>query len=309
MRTLQILQCSECLHRFSGAPGKYKRYPLTAILNAISTFNLGHSITETERILRQRFQLNIPQRTIQSWLKEHKSITTYARLRSVGKKFFDPLLVLKTLLLRHQQVYRFQIHQPKLELLANDSFSGLKKYLVSIASDFPHTLFLGTRQRSSTFSADLHAPIATKQNHATRTAALVLPISPSNKKRHETLQRFMLVNDSVTIAIEIPVYLTRHDIEYYRRCGFICDFEAEIVTGHIDFLQIRNGFLHILDYKPDADKERHAHIQLTLYALALARRANLPLKNFKCGWFDEKGYFEFFPLQAVSAPRPQTSKS
>jgi len=28
-------------------------------------------------------------------------------------------------------------------------------------------------------------------------------------------------------------------------------------------------------------------------------RASLPLKVFKCGWFDEKNYFEFFPLQGV----------
>ena len=30
-----------------------------------------------------------------------------------------------------------------------------------------------------------------------------------------------------------------------------------------------------------------------------SRRAGLPLKFFKCGWFDEKDYFEFFPLKAV----------
>ena len=36
----------------------------------------------------------------------------------------------------------------------------------------------------------------------------MLPASPSNKERHETLQRFMLINDSVTLAVEIPVYLT-----------------------------------------------------------------------------------------------------
>ena len=29
------------------------------------------------------------------------------------------------------------------------------------------------------------------------------------------------------------------------------------------------------------------------------RRTGLPLKFFKCGWFDEKDYFDFFPLQGV----------
>jgi hypothetical protein len=40
-------------------------------------------------------------------------------------------------------------------------------------------------------------------------------------------------------------------------------------------------------------------VQTTIYALALARRTQLPLKMFKCAWFDEKDYFEFYPLQGV----------
>ena len=93
----------------------------------------------------------------------------------------------------------------------------------------------------------------------------------------------MLLNDSVTVAVEVPVYLMREDVTYYRSRGFKLNVEAEVMTGHIDFLQIRNGYVHILDYKPEARKEKHAHVQLTIYALALARRTNLPLKAFKCG--------------------------
>jgi ATP-dependent exoDNAse (exonuclease V) beta subunit len=78
--------------------------------------------------------------------------------------------------------------------------------------------------------------------------------------------------------------------------------ESDIITGHIDFLQIRNGYIHLLDYKSAARKETHAHVQLTIYALALGRRAGLPLKAFKCDWFDEKDYFEFFPLTEVYMP-------
>jgi ATP-dependent exoDNAse (exonuclease V) beta subunit len=89
----------------------------------------------------------------------------------------------------------------------------------------------------------------------------------------------MLVNDSATVAVEIPVYLTSEDIAYYRNRGFKLDFENELITGHIDFLQIRDGYLQILDYKPDARKEKHAHVQLTIYAIALAR--GLLHRNFR----------------------------
>jgi len=101
------------------------------------------------------------------------------------------------------------------------------------------------------------------------------------------------------------VYLTKEDIAYYRSRGFKLDFESDVITGHIDFLQVRDGYLQILDYKPEARKEKHAHVQLTIYALALARRSGLPLKYFKCAWFDEKDYFEFFPLQGVYAMKPR----
>jgi hypothetical protein len=77
----------------------------------------------------------------------------------------------------------------------------------------------------------------------------------------------------------------------------------------LDFLEVRDGYLQILDYKPDTRREKHAHVQLTIYALALTGRANLPLKHFKCAWFDEKDYFEFFPLKGVYSPKYFSSRS
>ncbi len=96
-----------------------------------------------------------------------------------------------------------------------------------------------------------------KENVAARIAGLIIPAVGYNKLRHETLQRFMLTNDSVTVAIEIPIWLTesdiialekQHGIELAPRVGAA----DRSITGHIDFLQVRNGAVHILDYKPDA---------------------------------------------------------
>jgi ATP-dependent exoDNAse (exonuclease V) beta subunit len=313
LQTLQVFQCTECLHRFTGEAGKNKSYPLKLILEAISTFNLGYSLTETQQLIRKRFHRQIPERTISSWLTEYRPFTTYSRLRTAGKKLFPPDTIVRAHTFHHQQVYRFQIHRAKIDLLipehpspAHDTdqdFTAIRKYLYTVEAQFPHHFFQTTQHRSSKFPASLLPPVTRKENHATRLAALALPTAPNNKKRHETLQRFMLVNDSVTIAVEIPVFLTGDDIHYYRSRGFDLDFESEVITGHIDFLQIRNGHIHILDYKPEARKETHAHVQLTVYALALARKSSLPLKFFKCGWFDEKDYFEFFPLQGVYRQR------
>ena len=46
----------------------------------------------------------------------------------------------------------------------------------------------------------------------------------------------------------------------------------ELLTGHVDIVQVRNGQIHLLDYKPNAKKEKPIE-QLTWYALSLSRLA------------------------------------
>src|SRR3981189_2775846 len=68
-----------------------------------------------------------------------------------------------------------------------------------------------------------------------------------------------------------------------------------VITGHIDFLQVRNGAVHILDYKPDARTNKPI-AQLAIYALALTRlMPGLKLFDIKCAWFNEEEYCEMFP--------------
>jgi len=140
-----------------------------------------------------------------------------------------------------------------------------------------------------------------KNNFACKMAELALNLAISNKERHNAIRDFFLINDSTTIAAEVPVYLTNWDVNYYKnQKGFTLNLSSYTtpITGHIDILQIRNGLLHILDYKPEADKQNPIE-QLTIYALSLSRKLKLPLYYFKCAWFDEDNYYEFFPLHAV----------
>jgi hypothetical protein len=95
----------------------------------------------------------------------------------------------------------------------------------------------------------------------------------------------MLCNDSVTVAIEIPIWLDEADITALEHA----------ITGHIDFLHVRNGCVHVLDYKPDARTNKPI-AQLAIYALALTRRVpGLKLFDIKCAWFNEHEYCEIFP--------------
>ena len=79
----------------------------------------------------------------------------------------------------YQQVYRHQIHRAKFQILletpVNRAFEPLKTYLAKLEHNFPHQLFQSTEHRSSKYPAKLWPPIVGKENHATRTVALVSP--------------------------------------------------------------------------------------------------------------------------------------
>ena len=206
--------------------------------------------------------------------------------------------------------YKFQIHNFKLNYLTNNNekFQRVKDYLNKIPTkEFPHHIFKPNPEikeksdrASQTNFKILNIKPLNKQNLANKLCSLALNLAKTNKDRHQALQDFFITNDSTTIATEIPIYLTHDDLLYFSSRGFILnpnDFSTPI-TGHIDILQIRNGLIHILDYKPDADNTNPIH-QLTIYALSLASKTKFPLTLFKCAWFDENNYYEFFPLHVV----------
>jgi ATP-dependent exoDNAse (exonuclease V) beta subunit len=122
----------------------------------------------------------------------------------------------------------------------------------------------------------------------------------------------MLAADSVTVAVEVPIWLRERDIGAIERQWEITlappnESGERILTGHIDFVQVRNGAIHILDYKPDATTNK-PFAQLTIYALALSHLTGIPLFDFKCAWFNEEQYCEFFPrtiLARNAAAQPQ----
>jgi ATP-dependent exoDNAse (exonuclease V) beta subunit len=294
---------------FTPQPVRGKTFPLRLILEAVSLFNLGYSAEAACRLMSERSGLAFAPTTLANWVTDHQNLCSYARLRDAGRKLFTPNQIVRSVKLYHQQVYEFSIHRAKLQLLAGTTsptnhFGPLGEFLQLMLRRCPHELFQ-TTVRASQAKTKAHFDLAQvsiteKSNFATRIAHLVIPTAPSNKLRHETLQRFMLANDSVTVATEVPIYLLPEDVQHLqKRLGFAIPLTLEHpLTGHIDFLQIRNGAIHILDYKPDAETNKPIE-QLTLYALALSRLTGLRLFDFKCAWFNQNHYYEFFPLHVV----------
>jgi len=199
----------------------------------------------------------------------------------------------------HKIPYKFQYHHAKVKLFIKDYFSGLARYLKNIPKKCPDKMFLSDQARGSRIKLGFPVKAKRKTNYACRLAGLALAMTKNNRERHEVVQDFMLANDTATLACEVPVYLYLREIGkfgLFEDSGL--DFE-EGVTGHIDLVQIRFGYIHLLDFKPEAAKEKYAMAQLFVYALALSTRTGIWLRNFVCGWFDEKDYFEFRPGDVV----------
>ncbi len=223
----------------------------------------------------------------------------------------------------HRQIYRFRYHRAKMQLVLkefkNQRFGPLKEYLEAVSSETPHQYFQDGKRISEikTKFDKAQMIIRSKTNYANALAKFVLQAVKENKFRHEALQRFFIANDSVTVASEVPVYIKKEDIEHMQnQLNFKVTEDLDkfknkdgkiLMTGHIDLLQVRNGLVHILDFKPHAAKEKPIE-QLTWYALALSRLTGLRLYEFKCGWFDDKDYFEFYPLHVVYKMKDRKKK-
>lgn len=286
------------------------------ILSALTDYDIGFTLEETAARLKKKTNRNVSPSTVASWLEQYKRHCSYRRLRAQGLSRYPANQTIRAIKLYHRQIYSYAYHRPKLEFLragilddkrsGDTHFTPLADFLESVPSDCPHDLFRREGDRKArasqappTFADTSHAIVNVRENAATHTAALIIPAVGNNKLRHETLQRFMLANDSVTVAVEIPIWLREQDIAAIEsRWGIALAPNSSAgdrtITGHIDFLQIRNGAIHILDYKPDATTNK-PFAQLTIYALALSHLTGIPLFDFKCAWFNEHQYCEFFP--------------
>lgn len=267
---------------------------------------MGWSSPEVAKRVKRKFGMAVSPGAVKGWVDELGDLCRYSRMRKAGKELYGPDRVIKKTRLRHRQVYEFAFHQAKMDLMlqehGNKKLYPVKELMEALFYECPHRLFrVGERASESDVKFDMFGVVVSeKENFATRLAELSLQAVNNSYQRHEILQRFMLQNDSVTVAMEVPVYIGRDDVLHFREeLGFSLPFVPKtVLTGHIDLLQIRNRAVHIIDYKPYAKRNRPVS-QLTLYALAFSRMTGLRLFDIKCAWFDHKKYYEFFPLHVV----------
>jgi len=307
---VQIYYCPKCKKRFTSQITKNKTYPLRIILDSLTLYNKLNSFKEISEIIQEKYAIKITSQIISRWIVEYKKYLPFLRMREfVIKKYSKKELVEESKLI-HKQIYNFKFHRAKTDLILNEEFrhfkfKPLREFLELVSSECPHQIFREKIQRASENKSNFdlnQVKIIPKKSSASVFANFVVQAVHNNKSRHEVLEEFMLFNDSVSVAIEVPVLLDTEDVNHYKyELNFDIPFslkDGEYLTGHIDLIQIRNGSIYIMDFKPSAKKEKPIE-QLTIYALALSRLTGIRLYHFKCAWFDSKDYFEFFPLHVV----------
>jgi hypothetical protein len=119
------------------------------------------------------------------------------------------------------------------------------------------------------------------------------------------------------IAMEVPIWLRADDIRAIeRRYGIRLapddgpEFGKRHMTGHIDILQVRDGALHILDYKPDVAPTGPSSNSRFTPPPSPSSIPGLKLFDIECAWFNEHCWRPSasisvcWPLRHSILPRP-----
>jgi len=283
----KLFYCRDCRKGFSDSRLLHKTYGPKVISSAITYYNLGDTLEESVKHTNKKFKVKVSKSSVSQWLKEFKNICTYHKIRPEAIKSYQKMILVSKTFIHNDLSYNFKYHRPKLEMLCKDqSFSPLIGYLKRFEKGCPK-FFDEIENRCSQIKISVKVKKETRYNNTCRLADFALRSCSINFQRHAAVENFMLINDSSTVAVEVPVWLWEKNLNMG-------------VAGHIDVLQIRQGRIFILDFKPEAQREDEQGVasQLFWYASGLSFRTSIPLREFACAWFDDRIYYEFSPIEA-----------
>jgi hypothetical protein len=191
--------------------------------------------------------------------------------------------------------YQYRLAQDK----AKRSPLGLRGYLFSMLEDCPNHFFQEEPRVSTVASEKIKAREGTR-NHPIIDLCRASFEERMLKNDHSNVEKYFVVNDPMTIATEVPVWVRGDEAGRCREVARIPD--DEVLTGHIDLIRNEDdGKISVWDYKPGACYETCAATQVFLYSVMLSIRTRIPLEKFKCGYFDTEYACFFCPSEVRSS--------
>ena len=294
MGAIQKYYCKKCQKYFSERRFPGTKHPPRVIFSAITLYNLGHTLSSVSEELRKRHHVIVTPSTVHSWIIRYSDVCNFQYMRR--KYTLDPAKAILSRRFEHEQVYYFRMHALKTNIIGK-SQPGLGGYLYDLIKGKVPKGFGSGKRCSEAAKLGLLPSITTRSVAGSIAPVLCemgLETAAHNRQRHDAVERFFLINDSATVACEVPVYASAEEI-----AKVIPDWSGGKLHGHIDILQNRGGNIVIMDYKPEMADERFFTSQLALYALLLSIRTGVPIDLMKCGYFNERVSKEFYPANAL----------
>lgn len=202
--------------------------------------------------------------------------------------------MIKNYSFKHGFWYHYRFHSTRCTCMGKD-FQSLSKFLHEMPEICPHDYFL-SGPRGSKLKIDVKANMKHVVGHEISSLAkIALDLKSHLKTNHSKVECFLLEHDESTIAVEVPLWMQHHELDNFENI-----FNSkEALTGHIDILRIEDDKIWVWDFKPKANKEKYAHVQILFYALMLSKRSGIPLDKFNCGYFDEEDAYLFKPKEEM----------
>ena len=198
--------------------------------------------------------------------------------------------MIRHIALKHGWYYFYRIHEKKSYELTNNGLSGLRSYLNQVAESCPNQYF-ESGPRGSCLNFKLPLELKPIEGHEICNLTKCALNNDLEVNPHTKVELFLLQNDPRTLAVEVPIWLKHNELENFNEL-----FKSKTpLTGHIDILRVEDNNVWIWDYKPNAPQEKFAATQTFFYALMLSQRSNIPLENFRCGYFDTNVAYVFKP--------------
>ena len=197
--------------------------------------------------------------------------------------------MIKHIPLKHGWYYFYRIHQTKTNELTTNGLSKLREYMEFVAENCPNEYFnIGPRSSSLKFKLN-DVKLHSIEGH--EISKLAKQGYKNSTTAHNDVEMFLLENDDKTIAVEVPLWIKSNELSCFKEL-----FKSkDPLTGHIDVLRVEDGKIWIWDYKPNAKDEKFATTQTFFYAYMLSKRTNIPIENFRCGYFDQHIAYVFKP--------------
>jgi transposase-like protein len=283
-KNLQLYYCKNCKKKFSKPILRNKDYDLSIYINALSYYNLGNTLDKVVYLINQKYGINLSKDLVYSWIKGFSRFCNCNKIRSYILKENNGRIISSYSYTYNNLTRNFMVHKPKIKILC-EKYPTLSKYILNIKEIFPSDFF-NKNKKNLDFKLDIDFRKEGRYNQSCRLADIALSACNKDDERHNFVENFMLINDSSTIACNIPIWFWE---KYFD----------EGICGHIDLVKIRRGKIYIMDFKPDNSKEKDKKTasNLFLYASGLSFRTSIPLMRFRCAWFDQNNYFEFNPWE------------